>query len=213
MMLELTTRSRRRAARTRRFIVRSASLLLMVIALTFVLPAAVGLSFHAVTDDAMSGTMGKGSAVILDSVPVADLEVGDVITYPITSRTGTTALVTRRIAEIDGGVVRTSGDSAGVLDPWTVLLDRSTQDAVVAHVPYAGYVVDALDGSVRAWSAGTLALLIVTALLSGLLATRRDLLSVASTLSAPAPVGDSVTTGVKVPSPRRTRKTRRGSSV
>ena len=35
------------------------------------------------TDDAMSGTMGRGSAVFTKPLPVADLEIGDVITYPV----------------------------------------------------------------------------------------------------------------------------------
>ena len=212
-MLELTTHSRRRAARTRRRVVRSASFLLMLIALSFLLPAAAGLSFHTVTDDAMSGTMAKGSAVVVESVPVADLEVGDVITYPRASSTGGSSLVTRRVAQIDAGVLRTSSDGAGAVDPWTVALDESTQDVVVGHVPYAGYVVDVLDGSVRFWLAGLLGLLIAATSLTGVLTARRDRLSAASTVAGLGPVADQVPTDVRVLAPRRSGDKRRGSIV
>ncbi len=212
MTLELTTRSRRRAARNRRTVVQVASMLLLLIALSFVVPAAAGLAFHTVTDDAMSGTIDKGSAVVVESVPVADLELGDIITYRKTSSEDS-PLITRRIAGIDAGVYRTMGDGAGSLDPWTVTLDGSSQDVVIAHAPYAGYAVDALDGPERYALAGVLVLLMVAALLSGARATRRDRVRVASTPATAAPVDDAPAGGARVPAPRSSGETRRDTTV
>ncbi|MCW2832295.1 MAG: signal peptidase [Nocardioides sp.] len=210
-MLELTTRSRRRATRNRRMVVQLATFLLLLIALSFVVPAALGVAFHTVTDDAMSGTIGKGSAVVVESVPVADLELGDIITYPKTSREDS-PLVTRRIAGIEAGVYRTMGDGTGALDPWTVTLDASSQDVVIGHVPYAGYVVDALDGPTRLWSAGLLAVLIAATFLSGARATRRDGV-VASARATAVPVDEAPTAGAKVPVPRASGETRSDTTV
>ncbi|HXH80295.1 hypothetical protein [Nocardioides sp.] len=212
MTLELTTRSRRRAARNRRTVVQVASFLLLLIALSFVVPAAAGLAFHTVTDDAMSGTIDKGSAVVVESVPVADLELGDIITYATTS-TEDSPLVTRRIAGIEAGVYRTMGDGTGALDPWTVTLDASSQDVVVAHVPYAGYAVDILDGPVRYWLAAALGVLLGAALLSGARAARHDHVRIASTPATPAPVEDAPTLAPRVPSPRTSGETRSDSTV
>lgn len=212
MTLELATRSRLRAARARRFTAIFATGLLSLVALTLVLPAAIGLSFRSVTDDAMSGTMDKGSAVIVDSVPVADLAVGDVITYPTSAASPTSSLVTRRIAEIDAGAIRTSGDNTGALDPWTVTLTDSTQEVAVGHVPFAGYVVDALDGSLRIWLAGALTILIGGLAVTGVLATKREEARVAAAPMA-LDESDEIPEPVRVPTPRHTPRARRDSTV
>ena len=195
--LELTTRPRARARRSRRIVVRVAGLLLVAIALSFVVPVAAGLSFHAVTDDAMAGTIEKGSAVITEPVPVADLEIGDVITYPKISRDGTATLLTRRIAAIDAAVYRTSGDSTGDLDPWTVTIDDPSQDVVVAHVPVAGYVV---DGPARAWIVLLLMLVVAIVSLERVMLTRRERLDLLGALTLP--VDGVAARGTEVPAQR-----------
>lgn len=141
--LELTVCSRRRS---RRWMLQAASGVLAFLVLALVLPPAFGLSHHTVTDDAMSGTMDRGSVVFAKSQPVADLEIGDVIVYPHPT---SGELITRRIAAIEAGVIWTRGDGTGALDPWTLTLDRPTQARAVAHVPYAGHVYDALAGGSR----------------------------------------------------------------
>lgn len=146
--LELSVRSRRRTQRARRWILNTATGLLAFLVLAFVLPPAFGLSRYTVTDDAMSGTMERGSAVFAKPLSVVDLEVGDVITYPVPTSSGS-ELVTRRIADIEAGVIWTRGDNTGVLDPWTLTSDQSTQALAVMDVPYAGYVYDSLAGRAR----------------------------------------------------------------
>lgn len=212
MTLELTTRSRRRGTRARKTAISWASGLLVLVALTCVLPAALGLSSRTVSDDAMGSSMSKGSAVIVKAVPVADLQVGDVITYR--GPAAGAPLLTRRIAEIYSGAVRTSGDGTGALDPWTLTLKSSTQDRAVAHVPFAGYVLDVANLSVRWWSAGFLALLIVALSLVGARSTRREYTIrpglVAPLVPVPRPQDGTV---VKPPRPRRGGHIRRRSSV
>lgn len=152
MSLELPVRSRRRSRRVRRSIAHAVSSLLALVVVAFVLPPAFGLSRSTVTDDDMAGTIDRGSAVFAKPRPVADLKVGDVITYPVPSASGS-RLVTRRIADIEAGVIWTRGDSTGAPDPRTLTAEQSTEArAAVMHVPYAGYAYDALvGGSQRLW--------------------------------------------------------------
>lgn len=122
------------------------------VALAFVLPPAFGLSRHTMTDDAMSGTMGRGSVVFAKSQPVSDLEIGDIITYLVPAESGE-QLVTRRIFDIQSGVIWTSRDSTGEIDPWTLSFDQMTQERAVVDIPYAGYVYDAVSRAVKkAWN-------------------------------------------------------------
>lgn len=124
----------------------AASGVLAFLVLALVLPPAFGLSHYTVTDDAMSGSMGRGAVVFAQALPVADLEVGDVVIYPH-PKTGVS--ITRRIAAIDAGVTWTRSDRTGALDPWTLTLDQATQARAVAAVPYVGYVYDALASGAR----------------------------------------------------------------
>jgi hypothetical protein len=114
---------------------------------------------------------------------------------------------------VDGGVLRTSGDATDAVDPWSVTLEESRQDVVIGHLPYAGYVVDVLDGAVRFWLAGLLGLLIAITALTGVLTARRDRRREASALAGPAPVVDQGADNMLVPAPRQSGDTRRGSIV
>jgi hypothetical protein len=141
--LELTLRSRRRS---RRWPARAAGVVLTLLVLAVILPPAFGLSHHTINDDAMSGTMDRGSVVYARSRPVADLAIGDVIVFPH-PRSG--ELIVRRIAAMEAGAIWTRSDRTGGLDPWTLTLDQATQARAVADIPYAGYVYDALASGSR----------------------------------------------------------------
>jgi signal peptidase len=111
-------------------------------------PAVLGWQRYAIVSGSMSGTYDRGSLVLDEVVPVADLEVGDVMTYqpPAGGRAG---LITHRIAWIgrdDAGrpLYRTKGDANPVADPWTFRLDQPTQARVRLGVPYVGYALSAL---------------------------------------------------------------------
>lgn len=151
MSLELTVCSRRRRRRAHRLLLKAAAGCLAILVLALALPSAFGLSHSTVTDDAMSGTMKRGAAVFSEPMPAADLEIGDVITYPVPTSSGD-ELVTRRIVDIEGGVAWTRSDATGAIDPWTVTLDETTQSRAVVGVPYAGYLYDAVSrGARRLW--------------------------------------------------------------
>jgi signal peptidase I len=68
-------------------------------ALLVLVPALIGWQRYAIVSGSMSGTYDRGSLVLDEVVPVADLKVGDVITYqpPAGGRVG---LITHRIAWI-----------------------------------------------------------------------------------------------------------------
>jgi signal peptidase len=110
------------------------------------LPAVVGWQRYAIVSGSMSGTYDAGSLVLADVVPVAELAVGDVITYQPPAGDH---LITHRIAWIgrdDAGrrLFRTKGDANPIADPWTFRLDRGEQARVRFGVPYAGHALTAL---------------------------------------------------------------------
>ena len=117
-----------------------------IAALLVLAPALIGWERYAIVSGSMTGTYDEGSLVLAEVVPVADLRVGDVITY--TPPAGD-HLVTHRISWIgrdDAGkrIFRTKGDANPIADPWTFRLDQSTQARVRTGVPYAGHALAAL---------------------------------------------------------------------
>jgi signal peptidase I len=112
-------------------------------------PALWGWQRYAIVSGSMTGTYDQGSLVLAEVVPVADLRVGDVITYEPPAGAGPEHLITHRIAWMgrDGAgrrVFRTKGDANPVADPWTFTLDRPEQARVRLGVPFAGYALMAL---------------------------------------------------------------------
>lgn len=135
--MEIPT-TRRGAARARRGLLRALAGVGVVGALSFVVPSAFGYRGDVIEDRAMSGTMGHGALAFQRSVPVADLAVGDVITYLPPRSTGVDDPVTRRIIAIHGNAYRTRGDAAERRDPWTYVPESPTQPRVEHAVPYLG---------------------------------------------------------------------------
>ena len=117
-------------------------------ALLVLLPAVAGWERYAIVSGSMTGTHDKGSLVLAETVPVAELKTGDVITYTPPPGAGPDHLVTHRIASIGrdarGPVFRTKGDANPIADPWTFRLDGATQARVRHGIPYAGYALSAL---------------------------------------------------------------------
>lgn len=119
----------------RRFLL--ALLVLVPVMLMLLVPPALGLDRFVITDASMDGTVGRGSVVLAQDVPTADLEVGDVITF---QRPGPEAgLVTRRIVSLDGSRATTQGDANRQVDPWTLELVEATYPRMLFHVPWVGY--------------------------------------------------------------------------
>ena len=118
-------------------------------ALAALAPALWGWQRYAIVSGSMTGTYDQGSLVLAEVVPVADLRVGDVITYKPPAGAGPDHLITHRIAWMgrdDAGrqVFRTRGDANPVADPWTFRLGEPTQARVRFGIPYAGHALAAL---------------------------------------------------------------------
>ena len=139
-----------------------------------VLPALAGYQRYAIVSGSMTGTYDRGSVVYDEVVPVADLKVGDVITYRPPAGSGPKGLVTHRIAAITrdrsgSRIYRTKGDANEVADPWTFTLAGPEQARVRAGVPYLGFAVAALsDRRLRMLIVGLPALLIALSSIAGL---------------------------------------------
>jgi signal peptidase I len=146
----------------------------LCLAATMLVPPLLGLQRYVVTGGSMDGTYDRGSIVFDEEVAVADLKVGDVITYRPPSEVGIEGLVTHRIVSIrdrgaQGPFFKTKGDANESVDPWRFTLDQPTQAKVAFHVPYLGYALGALSiREVRILVIGLPALLIAVALMARL---------------------------------------------
>lgn len=143
-------------------------------------PALLGYQRYSILSGSMAGTYDTGSLVYAKSVPVADLEEGDVITYEPPAGAGSMPLVTHRIVSIgfdaDGRrVLRTKGDANAAADPWTFTLSDDRQPRAVFAVPYAGRVAMALgDRGIRMALIGGPAILIALLVIAGMVREARS---------------------------------------
>lgn len=118
---------------------------LLLAAVAYVIPSFLGYQRYIITSGSMTGTYDQGSIVFDKVEPVADLRVGDVITYLPPPDSGVSNLVTHRIHRITHDeqgreVFKTKGDFNPAPDPWTFTLDKTTQPVVGFHVAHAGWV-------------------------------------------------------------------------
>ena len=102
-----------------------------------------------IVSGSMTGTYDRGSLVLDEVVPVAELRRGDVITYRPPPGAGPAGLVTHRIAEITTDQVgrrtfRTKGDANAAADPGPSISPKGDQARVRAGVPYVGFALAAL---------------------------------------------------------------------
>jgi signal peptidase len=141
------------------------------------LPGLLGYQRYVITSGSMTGTYDRGSVVFDKVVPVADLQLGDAITYTPPPGSGPSGRITHRIVwmgsdQFGRQILRTKGDANKTADPWTFSLDGATQARVAFHVPYVGYLLAALSiRQARMLVIGVPALLIAIAVLAGF---RRD---------------------------------------
>ena len=144
------------------------------VAATMLVPATLGLQRYVITGGSMTGTYNRGSIVFDHPVPVAELRVGDVITYRPPPTTGVDGLVTHRIVSIGrdarrGDIFRTKGDANPKPDPWRFALARPTQARVAFALPYLGYGLATLSlRFVRMLVIGVPAILIAIVLIARL---------------------------------------------
>ncbi len=144
--------------------------LALALAAVFLVPKAFGYDLYAITTGSMAGTVDPGGLVVAEQVPVAELAVGDVITYMPPPTSGVDHLVTHRIATIapdrTGALsYTTKGDANPVADPWTFTLESPVQARMAFSAPLLGRPILLLaDPDARRL------VIVVPALLIGLLA-------------------------------------------
>jgi signal peptidase len=109
------------------------------VTLLVLLPIGLGLERYVMTGSSMDGSIDRGSIAFERVVPVSDLRVGDVITYPHPEAEGDDALVTHRIVSIQPDEIRTRGDAKAAVDPWVVHPDAPTMSRVEFTVPWIGW--------------------------------------------------------------------------
>ena len=146
-----------------------AGCVLAPVTLLAMLPVGLGLNRYVITGDAMSPSLDRGSVVLAREVPVADLRVGDVVTFDPPASSGVAGPVTSRIVSIEAGAIHTRRDASSELDPWALPLNVPSQDRVVAELPYVGYLYLVLLHAGQ-WAA--VAVLLLGALVIALVADR-----------------------------------------
>ena len=124
--------------------------LALAVAVIGVLVLSVGtftgwLSIQTVPTGSMEPAIHKGSAIIVDPVPVEEVAVGDVIVFAAPT-TGT--MTVHRVAQIEqsenGPVFTTKGDANGGADPWRLSVDGTHLHRVRLAVPVLGRLLLAL---------------------------------------------------------------------
>ena len=116
-------------------------------------PTLLGLHRYVLTGSSMEPSLHRGSLIFDEDVPVADLAVGDVITY---APPGADHQLSHRIVSITarGGErrYRTRGDNNPVADPARFTLPHPTQARVRFSIPYAGWPFIAMSREgLRVW--------------------------------------------------------------
>lgn len=151
-----------------------ATLLCLVLAAILLIPAALGYHRYVIVSGSMTGTYDRGSIVFDKEAPVADLKVGDTITYEPPPGASPEKLITHRIVwsgqSAEGSrTFRTKGDANTTADPWTFTLDKPEQARVAFSVPYIGYLLAALSiPTVRMLAIGVPAVLVALLILAGI---------------------------------------------
>jgi signal peptidase len=151
-----------------------ATVVCLALAAILLIPAALGFQRYVIVSGSMTGTYDRGSIVYDKEVSVADLKVGNVITYAPPSGASPEKLVTHRIVWIGQNkngeeAFRTKGDANEVADPWTFTLDKPDQAEVAFSVPYVGYLLAALSiPTVRMLAIGIPAVVVAFLILAGI---------------------------------------------
>ena len=114
--------------------------------LLIVIPALLGYERYVITGGSMEPVIHKGSVAFDKVVPVADLRVGDVITFvpPESSAPVTHRIIAVTADEHGRPVFETQGDANEYADPWQVSLPGPVQARYSFQVPYLGYFLAAL---------------------------------------------------------------------
>jgi signal peptidase I len=137
-------------------------LVLAVAVLVIALPAIVGGSALTVLTSSMAPKFPPGTLIIIKPTPIADIGVGDVLTYQISS--GNPAVISHRVVSrsvsLEGETTFiTKGDNNDLPDPKPIR-EVQVKGTLWYAIPYLGYVNNAVNGETRP---------LVTPIIAGLL--------------------------------------------
>ncbi|BCW38210.1 hypothetical protein StoSoilA2_42660 [Arthrobacter sp. StoSoilA2] len=139
---------RRIAAKTMKFL---GFAMLAMAALVFLFlaigPRILGYQTSTMLTGSMAPLINPGDVVVTVPTPIADVKVGDIITYhiPVEDQRVETHRITEITTTADGGVaVQTKGDANNGIDPWIATLQGETVDKQIATIPYVGNAIRAL---------------------------------------------------------------------
>ncbi|WOH18543.1 signal peptidase I [Paenarthrobacter sp. GOM3] len=144
--------TQRAARRVAGLVVKSVGIgMLVLAALVFLFlaigPRVLGYQTSTMLTGSMAPLINPGDVVVTVPTPIADVKVGDIITYhiPVEDQRVETHRITEITATADGGVaVQTKGDANNGIDPWIATLQGKTVDKQVATIPYVGNAIRAL---------------------------------------------------------------------
>ena len=125
--------------------------MLVLGALVFLLlaigPRILGYQTSTMLTGSMAPLINPGDVVVTIPTPVADIKVGDIITYhiPVEDQRVETHRITEITTTADGGTaVQTKGDANNGIDPWIATLQGKTVDKQIATIPYVGNAIRTL---------------------------------------------------------------------
>ncbi|MDQ0689931.1 signal peptidase I [Arthrobacter sp. W4I7] len=145
-----TTSGAVKAATGRTLSILSSLLVALAVAGFFFLavgPRVLGYQTSTMLTGSMAPLINPGDVVVTVPTLVADIRVGDVITYriPVEDQRVETHRVAEILTNTDGSAaVRTKGDANDGVDPWTASFQGATVDKQVLTIPYVGQAIRAL---------------------------------------------------------------------
>lgn len=171
-------------------------------AVMVLIPRVMGWVPLTILTGSMDPTIPAGSQVVVETVDgeadAAQLTIGDVITfmpYPDDPTLVTHRIVARTLSS-DGTVsFTTQGDANNAPDEWT-LTATQIRGVVEYHVPYAGYLATALDGSQKQTGVGLAAAALLAYAVVQLLGALRQHRRPAPAAAAGAPMLDGAAPAV-----------------
>ena len=97
------------------------------------------LHIQTVLSNSMQPTFSAGDVVVTQAIPLASVQVGDVITF--VPPDSTRALI-HRVTAIRNGLITTRGDANNVADPWEVKLAGPNAYRLAVVVPFIGWLTE-----------------------------------------------------------------------
>lgn len=124
-------------------------LIVAVAALVFlgIAPRLLGYQTTTMLTGSMAPMINPGDVVVTTPVPVADIQVGDVITYniPVEDKRNVTHRVAEIVTDSEGRMaVRTMGDANPGKDYWTAVLGGPNVDRHAFTIPHLGTAIRGL---------------------------------------------------------------------